>query len=87
MNDTFVPLAPVSPSRESNEPFRVKVLPNVNGSAVPFQPLAPSTSALPKAHAHPDHAAKISLKRDGERITSIHVQCGCGETIELNCVY
>ncbi len=29
----------------------------------------------------------ITLKRDGDTVTSIRVQCGCGHVIELNCVY
>jgi hypothetical protein len=30
---------------------------------------------------------KVELKRDGERITQIRVQCRCGELIEIDCEY
>jgi len=27
------------------------------------------------------------LRRDGDVVTGIRVQCGCGRVLELNCVY
>jgi hypothetical protein len=53
-------------------------------------------SALPHnagSHASPSHSAvsaaevKVELKRDGDRVTQIRIQCCCGELIELNCDY
>ena len=39
----------------------------------------------------PGHKAqcepKVSLQRDGNRVTGIQVQCSCGQVIELACVY
>jgi hypothetical protein len=29
----------------------------------------------------------VTVERDGDRVTSIRVQCGCGDTIELDCLY
>jgi len=29
----------------------------------------------------------ISLQREGERITNIRIQCNCGQTIDLACLY
>jgi hypothetical protein len=54
---------------------------------------APTTSASlkpeePAQKIHADHAEpKITLERQGEIITHIRVQCGCGKVIELKCEY
>jgi hypothetical protein len=42
-------------------------------------------TAAPSAHAH--RPATIDIKRDGERISQIRVQCRCGEVIEIECEY
>ena len=33
------------------------------------------------------HEFKVQIIRDGERITKMLVQCKCGETIPLDCIY
>jgi hypothetical protein len=32
-------------------------------------------------------APKVRLEKQGDRITRIVVECGCGQQIELDCVY
>ena len=83
MSDAFVPFAPKASPRDSAEPFRVKVVSAANGTAVPFQ--AAGTSS--PMHASHGGQPKVSLVRDGDRITAVRVQCACGEVIELECVY
>lgn len=40
------------------------------------------------AKPQPTHrAVNIELKRDGDRITQIRIQCRCGDLIELDCEY
>lgn len=34
-----------------------------------------------------DGAPQVQLKRDGNRIKEIHIRCGCGELIILDCEY
>jgi hypothetical protein len=29
----------------------------------------------------------VSLHRDGDRISGIHIECSCGQVIDLACVY
>ena len=29
----------------------------------------------------------VTLQRNGDQVTSIRIQCGCGQVIELNCEY
>jgi hypothetical protein len=64
----------------------------------PFKPFVtiPSASApsgpqpFQAVAAHEPHASAqptITLKRDGDQITHIMVQCACGQTIELTCQY
>jgi hypothetical protein len=40
-----------------------------------------TTGATPPA----GHEPKITLEREGDRVTRIKVQCVCGHTIELDC--
>lgn len=91
MTDAFAPLV-VSATTRSPEGtvFRLKVIPQA--SAVPaFQPLqsAPPQSAAP-VHTHAAHTScppKVTLQRDGDRVTQIRLECGCGEVFDLTCGY
>jgi len=29
----------------------------------------------------------VTLQRNGDIVSSIRIQCGCGQVVELNCVY
>ena len=72
----FVPLFASIPNRDN--PGRV-------------QPTAPATTRGNGSNGHPGCGSagevKVELKREGERITQIRVQCRCGEVIELECEY
>lgn len=57
-----------------------------SGQPNAFRPLETSAAAAPR----PFHAScepRVSIQRDGDRVTSIHIQCGCGQVIDLACVY
>ena len=60
------------------------------GAAAPVEtpppPAAPEppTAPVPAACAA---APVITLKREGDQVTHIAIRCGCGEVIELACVY
>jgi hypothetical protein len=86
--EPFVPLTTALPSGENRE-FRVTVIPQ-NGIAQPFQSLeqiatgaAEGSSPNGKKNCEP----RLSLQRDGERVTNIRIQCICGQTLDLACVY
>ncbi len=86
--EPFVPLTSATPSRENRE-FRVTVIPQ-NGPPQPFQTLeqiasgaAEGSSPIGKKNCEP----RLSLQRDGERVTNIRIQCTCGQTLDLACVY
>jgi hypothetical protein len=86
--ESFVPLTAAPPSGENRE-FRVTLVPQT-GPAQIFQTLeqiasgaAPGTSLDSKTNCEP----RLSLQRDGERITNIRIQCTCGQMMDLACVY
>lgn len=86
MSNGFVPLT-TKALPTSAEPFRVKVMASA-GAALPFHPAGPSAPVEPVEKVVPQPCdPKVTLVRDGERITGIRVQCGCGEVIDLQCGY
>ena len=58
-----------------------------------FTPIAHETSprtgdtAIISAVQAQHRAVNVELKRDGERISQIRIQCRCGELIEIDCEY
>jgi len=87
MNKSFVPL--VAPTGGPT-PLRPKPATEVAAAVGPEKAFRPVHEALATAAAAPPHASvepKITLERDGERVTRIIVQCPCGHTIDLACAY
>jgi hypothetical protein len=83
-----VPLFAAPPAGESRE-FRVTVVPQ-NGSTPSFQTLEQAASAAAKnvaANHQQNCQPRLSLQREGDRVTSIRVQCSCGQVMDLACVY
>ncbi len=80
MTDSFVPLVPVK--SKSTEP---------GFSALPSNgPAAKSAATVPRGPgAAPDACAKpiVTLQREGDVVTGIRIQCGCGQVVDLTCVY
>jgi hypothetical protein len=85
MPDNFVPLAPAAKSAGGNghafTPLEFRAAPpGADGRATPGfngAARAPQNCASPK----------VTLQRQGDLVTSIRVECPCGQVIELNCVY
>ena len=82
MTEAFVPLMPGAlPGSNPGGAFRLKPISNS------FEPTTAPKPA-PEAALHPAHGEpKITLERQGEVITHIRVQCGCGQVMELKCEY
>ena len=85
-----------------SQPFKPLAAPVAHGTAAPAAgfrlkvasppPAQPSFTPVVVGHEHapaPSANAEpvVTLQRDGDRVTGIQIQCGCGQTIELNCVY
>jgi hypothetical protein len=89
MTQAFVPLVPGSlRTAESTGAARLKP---ITPASTQFQPGPPASAKVEPNGSPAPHAAhgepKITLERQGETITHIRVQCGCGQVIELKCEY
>jgi hypothetical protein len=62
----------------------LKVLPQAEAKAV-FEPLTEigKQDKTPKACATP----KVTLQKQGDVVSSIRIECACGQVIELACAY
>jgi hypothetical protein len=97
--ESFIPLTAATTHPERRE-FAVTVLPgDGNGMAgtvaggtasSQFHALAtPSPVARPQktSMATSPCEPKVTVQRDGKRVTHLHITCTCGETIDLACLY
>ena len=77
MSTAFVPLfAPATPRNETAfAPLDLKVV------------ATPATSPLPQAGNVACAKPVITLQRSGDTVTAIRIECGCGQVIDLACVY
>jgi len=87
MSSKFQPFLPTPVTHHA--PFRA--LDNVAATAA-FVALAsndhgPQTTGTACAHSAGQTSAKptLTLQRDGDRVTHVRVECGCGQVIELEC--
>jgi hypothetical protein len=79
MAHLFVPLVPGSSGEQAqNAPA------SAAGQTTPFKNLV---NATPAQSQHANHAPKISVQRDGDKITKIQITCTCNQVIELDCIY
>jgi hypothetical protein len=83
MSDSFSPLF-AGRSSGQGQRFRVQVV-NAGALAAASPPSAPA----PAAHAScdPAKAPRVSLEKNGDTVTGIRIDCGCGQVIQLECVY
>jgi hypothetical protein len=61
--------------------------PAVNASAHAFNAVAGGTSAKASSGSGGATVPLVECVREGERITRLIVTCGCGERIEIDCIY
>lgn len=90
MSDTFVPMGPaiISAAGSGFTPLPLKPVPLGAGKTAPatqgHAPAAPAASPPPAQNCAPP---KVSLQKQGDVVSGIRIQCGCGQVIELSCVY
>jgi hypothetical protein len=82
MNAPFVPLIPAAAPAPQRAEFRVAVVHSPENLR-PFQPLGGVGQHPADAEGRP----QVTVRRDGQRVSAIHIQCRCGQVIELACVY
>jgi hypothetical protein len=85
-DDSFVPLTPAVPPGNRRADSRVTIISQAE-KAEPFRPLAASVTAHPAAAPGSGSEPRVAVQREGDRVSSIQIQCGCGRMIELACVY
>ena len=71
--------------------IQAKKLPTINsGEAEPLKNIqVPADKAKDpdEGSGGTAHSSKVNVVRDGDKITQIIVECKCGETIPLDCIY
>ena len=82
MTDTFVPLPrpAASATKAAFTPLPLKI----------FSQAAPPTQTGNEGQpAHNENCREpaLTLQRDGDKIKGIHIECGCGQVIDLVCEY
>jgi len=90
MIEAFIPFDPANraPARVLDGSSELKVVPRPEAP-----PAFLSLSELGSGHDHGLAASprlaepRITVQRDGERVTGIRVTCTCGQVIELACSY
>jgi len=83
-SESFVPLTAVAP-KHTHEEFRILVAPRPENA----RPLRDSKPELLSGSSHTLSPCqpKVTLHREGDRISAIHIQCSCGQIIDLTCSY
>jgi hypothetical protein len=86
MSDVFTPLTPASlASRGASSAA------SLAGSFKPLaSPASASAAAVASASAAPGNCAAkptVTLQRKDNVVTSIRVQCACGQVLDINCQY
>jgi len=84
MTDPFVPFVTAPISQGDMARFQLKVLPQHEAKAV-FEPLA--NGGQPAQPAKTCGQPSVTLQRQGEVVSAIRIECGCGQVIELACAY
>jgi hypothetical protein len=83
--NTFVPLTATAPAIQSQE-FRVGMSAQA-GNAQSFRPLGEPAKGISSGTHGSTCEPRVTVQRVGDRVTAIQVQCGCGQIVELACVY
>ncbi len=85
---TFVPLTAASALPERRD-FSVTVIPG--SEKIPeknFQSLGtPRSATTPTATENKTCEPRVSVQRDGDRVTHLRIQCTCGQVMDLACLY
>ncbi len=85
---TFVPLTAAAASPERRN-FSVTVIPGEGQKPEKnFQSLGtPSSASPPAVTENKTCEPRVSVQRDGDRVTHLRIQCTCGQVMDLACLY
>lgn len=77
MSETFIPLVPVAAVSHETTFISMHARGLVPGAA----------PGVAGSEAEACSKPVITLQRNGEVVSGIRIQCGCGQVVELACVY
>jgi hypothetical protein len=87
--EPFVPLTTAAPKSGERQEYSVTVLAQSERTQafklLEAAPAASMSGATVRYGKSTD--PRVSLEREGDHVKSIHIQCGCGQVIDLACVY
>ena len=83
MNEPFVPLSQAASSGQNRTDYRVTIV-NQTDNLVPFKLFG---HAKKHSGMGTQCEPRVTLQHEGGRVSAIHIQCACGQVIELACVY
>lgn len=78
----FIPL--LTMPAPAGQMAALKVLPQAEAKGI-FEPL--SNGAKPEPSAKECAPPSVTLQRQGDVVSGIRIECGCGQVIELACTY
>lgn len=86
-SDAFVPLTLTPAARARASDFRVLKAEHPE-TARPLRemghtPASPDTNHAPRPGCEP----KVTLHKEADRVIGIHIECSCGQVIDLKCGY
>ena len=87
--ESFKPLTSAAPVVQEQSEFRATVVPNSN-KVRPFQSLdqqLPVSEETAATVSQKKCEPRVSVQRDGNIVTSIRIECSCGQVIDVACVY
>jgi hypothetical protein len=84
--EPFVPLSFAGQKTAPRKEGHVTVV-NQPANAKAFQPLETSAQAAVAAAHGQNCQPRVSVQREGDRVSLISVHCSCGQVIELACEY
>jgi hypothetical protein len=83
MSESFAPLVPATAG--SKEAAFTAI--HSNGVAPGTAPSAPAAPGAAGSGPEPRSKPVVTLRRNGEVVSGIRIQCGCGQVVNLDCVY
>ncbi|MGE3309184.1 MAG: hypothetical protein AB7O66_04375 [Limisphaerales bacterium] len=86
MPSNFVPLVPGA--GKSGNPGQPGAAATPRPAFTPMRPHAAGSCAKESGNGTaPAREPVVTLHKDGEHVTGIRIECGCGQVIELACTY
>jgi hypothetical protein len=82
----FIPFRPAPPSHVKPDPISLQILqtPPARPAFTPLTfPHNPACSDSPSPKVSPT----VTLRRDGDRVTGIRIECSCGQVLDLACEF